>query len=90
MKMFIIWDINEDTIVLIDELREKEAGMITIIEKDRQNGLTKRGDLTYASKDYVESIKDLGFQIIHYHYIPPLQQTDHQKWHEFREGGIVH
>ncbi|WP_318617304.1 hypothetical protein [Sporosarcina sp. YIM B06819] len=80
MKFYIILGNNKDTQSLIDHLREKDDGPITIIDEDMRSGLSQRGGLTYAATDFVEAVKDMDINHVYYHYIQPMHRKDGRAW----------
>ena len=80
MRAFIILGNNKDTQELIDHLRKRDSGTITIVDEALEDGLSRRGDLTYVNWTYVESVKDMDLPFVYYHHIPPIQRRDGRKW----------
>ena len=80
MKAFIILGNNKDTQELIDNLRKRDSGTITIVDEELEYGLSRRGDLTYVNGTYVDSVKDMGLPFVYYHHIPPMHRRDGRKW----------
>lgn len=79
-RAFIILGNNKDTQELIDNLRKRDSGTITIVDEELGNGLSRRGDLTYVNWTYIESVKDMNLPFVYYHYIPPTHRRDGRKW----------
>lgn len=79
-RAFIILGNNKDTQELIDNLRKRDSGTITIVDEELGNGLSRRGDLTYVNWTYVESVKDMDLPFVYYHHIPPMHRRDGRKW----------
>ena len=71
---------NKDTQELIDNLRKRDSGTITIVDEDQKYGLSRKGDLTYVNSTYVESVKDMDLPFVYYHHIPIIQRRDGRKW----------
>ena len=69
MKAYIILGNNKDTQGLIEHLRKRENGTITIVDEELENGLSRRGDLTYVNGTYVDSVKDMNlpFRVLSLH-----------------------
>lgn len=80
MRAYVILGDNKDTQELVDHLRSKDSGTITIVDEDVQHGLSRRGDLTYVDGAYVDAVKDLGYPVVYYHYIQPMYRKDARKW----------
>lgn len=80
MKAFIILGNNKDTEGLIEHLRNRDSGTITIVDEERGNGLSRIGDLTYVNWTYVESVKDMDLPFVYYHHIPLMHRRDGRKW----------
>ncbi|KXH86082.1 hypothetical protein [Sporosarcina sp. HYO08] len=78
-KCYIILGNNQDTDQLVEHLRGRDDGTITIIDKEMK-GLRRSGDLVYAGEDYVESIQDMNLPFVYYHYILPQYRRDGRKW----------
>jgi len=79
-RAFIILGNNKDTQELIDNLRKRDSGTITIVDEALEYGLSRRGDLTYVNWTYVESVKDMDLPFVYYHHIPTVQRRDGRKW----------
>jgi len=79
-RAFIILGDNKDTQELIDNLRKRDSGTITIVDEALEDGLTRKGDLTYVNWTYVESVKDMDLPFVYYHHIPPTHRRDGRKW----------
>lgn len=90
LKQYVIWDINEHTMDLVETLNERMDGTVTVINRKMTSGIERFGEITYAAADYVDSIKDLGFPVFHYTYLPPSERINNEVWYEFEEGGLVH
>lgn len=80
MKAYIIFGNNKDTQELIDHLRGKNTGSITIVDEDHEATLSKKGDITYVKEAYVDSVKDMDLPFVYYHHIPPMHRRDARKW----------
>ncbi len=80
MKAYIIMEENKDTQELIDHLRARDDGTITIVDEVLEYSLTRKGDLTYVKPSYVDSVKDMNLRFVYYHYIQPIHRRDGQKW----------
>ncbi len=80
MKAYIILGDNKDTQGLIDHLRGRDNGSITIVDEGLENMLSRKGDLTYVNATYVDSVKDIDLPFVYYHYIQPMHRKDRRKW----------
>lgn len=54
------------------------------------SGVEQFGHITYAATDYVDSIKDLVFLVVHYTYVSPADRLNNVVWYEFEEDGVLH
>lgn len=87
MKQYIIWDNNAHTMALAESLVERMDGTVTIIDS-AMKGIKASGHVAYASADYVDAIKELGFPVIQYkHRIKGVNQA---VWYEVEETEYVH
>ena len=80
MRSYIILGNNKDTQELVDHLKKKDSGTITIVDEELDYGLSRKGDLTYVDGTYVDAVKDMGLSFVYYHYIPPMYRKDARKW----------
>lgn len=80
MKAYIVLGNNKDTQELVNHLRGKDNGTITIVDEELENILYRQGDLTYVNGTYVDSVKDMGLPFVYYHYIQPMHRKDRRKW----------
>ncbi|MFJ7934438.1 hypothetical protein [Sporosarcina sp. NPDC096371] len=79
MKAYTILGDNKDTPALIEHLRGKDNGTITVVD-ECVKGLFAKGDITYVDPTYVESVKGSGLPVVFYHYIQPVHRRDGRKW----------
>lgn len=86
LRSYVILGNNPDTQELIDHLRRKDNGTITIVDEKFQGILYRKGDLTYVNSTYVDSVKDLNLHFVYYHYIQPECRKDGRKW---KQGGVT-
>ncbi|WP_262176517.1 hypothetical protein [Saccharococcus sp. Marseille-Q5394] len=52
-KAHIIWGNYQETEDLIKELEQNELDIITVVDDEMKSSLKRRGDIVYASKEYV-------------------------------------
>lgn len=93
MGEFIVWSYvilgnNKDTQELVDHLRVKDNGTITIVDEDLESALRrdKENDLTYVNGTYVDSVKDMDLPFVFYHHVKPMHRKDGRKW---KRGTLV-
>ncbi|MCM3709186.1 hypothetical protein [Sporosarcina luteola] len=89
----IIWGEYPETEVLIKELQQNDdLDIITVIDPEAKNSfLKKKGDITYASRDYVEDARNSQVIEFHYYYIPPSKRIDGAAWKVNRvAAGLIH
>ncbi|NYF23661.1 hypothetical protein [Sporosarcina sp. JAI121] len=80
MKAYVILGDNKDTQGLIDQLRARDNGTITVVDEDFNMVLSRKGDVTYVNGSYVDNVKDLKLPFVYYHYIQPMHRRDGRKW----------
>lgn len=80
MKQYIIWGNYPETAILLAKIREKDDGVITVIDQNMKAGVSIKGDVVYTAADYTEITKFYRFPQIHYKYIPPEERTDNETW----------
>jgi len=86
VKAYVILGNNKDTEGLVDHLRGKDNGTITIVDEELESVLYREGDLTYVNGTYVESVQDMNLPFVYYHYIQPMHRRDGRKWRRSLSG----
>ena len=80
MKSYVILGNNKDTPGLVNHLRGKDNGMITIVDEEQKYSVAKRDDLLYVNGTIDLDIKDMGVPVVYYHYIDPMDRRGTRKW----------
>ncbi|MGN7385487.1 hypothetical protein [Sporosarcina sp. SAFN-015] len=91
-KTHIIWGDYPETKDLIKKLQQDdELDIITVIELEAKNSfLRRKGDIIYASKDYVEHARNIEVTEFHYYYIPPSKRIDGDAWKVNKMNVMIH
>lgn len=91
-KAHIIWGEYPETKDLINKLQQDDdLDIITVIELEAKKSFLKRkGDITYASRDYVEHARNSEVTEFHYYYIPPSKRIDGDAWKVNRMNVMIH
>ena len=91
-KTHIIWGDYPETEELIEELQQKDAlDIITVIDPEAKKSFLKRqGDITYASKDYVDHARHSEVTEFHYYYIPSFRRIGGIAWKVEKVIGMIH
>lgn len=92
VKSHIIWGNYPETETLIEELQQHELDMniITVIDDEMKSSLKRRGDIVYASKEYVEHARLSQVTEFHYYYIPPIRRRGCVAWKVKKVIGLLH
>ncbi|WP_224653920.1 hypothetical protein, partial [Escherichia coli] len=78
-KAHIIWGDYLETDDIIEELQKNELDIITVIDEDIKSRVKRKGDITYAAKEYVEHARLCEVTEFHY-YIPPIRRKCGPAW----------
>ncbi|MBB4823276.1 hypothetical protein HNO89_000496 [Sporosarcina luteola] len=76
---YVIWGNYRETALLVAELREKDDGIITVVD-EAINGMRKKHDIVYATPDFVEASQSYRHKQVNFHYIPLDQRIDGNVW----------
>ncbi|WP_339250275.1 hypothetical protein NSQ43_11355 [Sporosarcina sp. FSL W8-0480] len=83
----IIWGNYPETEDLIKELQQNEFDMITVVDVEIKDGsVLKRGDIVYATKEYVAATRIEEVKEIHYHYCPDQEVRWRRTTEDIIEG----
>ena len=82
LRAYAVLENNKDTQELVDHLRGKDNGTITIVDEDFRSGLRRKDDIIYVGRDYVRSVQDMNLPFVYFHYIKPMHRRDGRKWRQ--------
>ncbi|WP_262176535.1 hypothetical protein [Saccharococcus sp. Marseille-Q5394] len=91
-KTHIIWGNFSETEDLIEELKKNDdLDIITVIDHEvKKCSLKRLGDITYASKEYVENARLSQVTEFHYYYIAPPKRKGGPAWKVKKVIGLLH
>ncbi len=89
IKSHIIWGNYPETVDLIEELLEHKLDIITVIDEEMKSSLKRRGDIVYASKEYVKNVRMSQVTEFHY-YISPFRRIGGVAWKVKKVIGLLH
>ena len=88
LRAYIILGNNKDTQELVDHLKGKKNGMITIVDEDLEYALYNDSEngIIYVDGTYLDSVKDTPLPLVYYHHIKPMHRKDGRKWRQGLSG----